>query len=216
MLRISGTGMQYKRWVYIMNYKELSDEAKEHAFEQFQSYAVSGDYDWWENTFCDWVTKLESLGIYTDNNQIHFSGFGSQGDGACFTGRINLKEFLEAHPEILRQNVDLYMSTVPFDISDEEAPQYEVFIDRYANSRYSHENTVRLDWNVFCGGDAEEARGIHECYMSNADEDIISTCREYMRQLYRELEAEYEYMQSMECFLESVDYKTFDEEGELT
>jgi hypothetical protein len=30
------------------------------------------------------------------------------------------------------------------------------------------------------------------------------------------LEKEYEYMQSMECFLEGVDYKDFDEEGELT
>ena len=199
-----------------MQYKNLSEAAQAYAYQMFKEYSVCGDHEWWENTFCEWVTKLEGLGIYTDNPQMFFSGFGSQGDGACFTGVINLKEFLEAHPDVLRQHVDLYMSTIPFDVSDGEAPEYEVFIDRHANSRYSHENTVRLDWNVFCGDDAEEARGIHECYMSNADEDIISTCREYMRQLYKDLEAEHDYQQSIDCFLESVDYKDFDEEGELT
>lgn len=199
-----------------MQYKELSEAAQAYAYQMFKEYSVSDDHEWWENTFCEWVTKLEGLGIYTDNPQMFFSGFGSQGDGACFTGVINLKDFLEAHPDVLRQHVDLYMSTIPFDISDEEAPQYEVFIDRYANSRYSHENTVRLDWNVFCGDDAEEARGIHECYMSNADEDIISTCREYMKELYKELEAEHDYQQSIDCFLEMVDYQDFNDDGSLS
>lgn len=213
MLRISGTGMQYKRWVYIMNYKDLTDEAKEHAFKMFQEYLDSGDDNWYENTFCEWVDKLECVGIHTDYHQMFFSGFGSQGDGACFTGRINLKVFLEAHPEILRQHVDLYMSTVPFDVSSEDFAEYVIKLTRLSNN-YNHENTVHIgEWDVNC---AEDKTEYFEFLLHEAEDDIEAQCREYMRQLYKDLEAEHDYQQSIDCFLESVDYKDFDEEGELT
>ena len=199
-------------------YKELSDTAKEHAFEQFQEYAVSGDYDWWENTMEYWVEKLEALGIHTSLEQMHFSGFGSQGDGACFTGSINLKEFLEAHPEILRQHVNLYMAVVPFDTRGAAWEYFDLELTRHGSTNYNHEKSVHLgswDLNILPELDNDEGED-YELYMMEADSDITEQCREYMRQLYRELEAEHEYWQSLECFLESVDYKDFDEQGDLT
>ena len=199
-------------------YKELSDTAKEHAFEQFQEYAVSGDYDWWENTMEYWVEKLEALGIHTSLEQMHFSGFGSQGDGACFTGSINLKEFLEAHPEILRQHVNLYMAVVPFDTRGAACEYFDLELTRHGSTNYNHEKSVHLgswDLNILPELDNDEGED-YELYMMEADSDITEQCREYMRQLYRELEAEHEYWQSLECFLESVDYKDFDEQGDLT
>ena len=203
-----------------MQYKELSDTAKEHAFERHQEYAQSNDYFWWENTFCEWVTKLEGLGIHTDNNQMFFSGFGSQGNGACFTGSINLKEFLEAHPEILRQHVNLYMAVVPFDTRGAACEYYDIELTRVlgTKSSYSHENTVQLgtwDLNILPELDDDEGED-YERYMMEAESDIEAQCRDYMKEIYRDLEKDYEYMQSMECFLEEVDYKDFDEEGELT
>jgi hypothetical protein len=206
--------MQYKRWVYIMNYKDLSDTAKEQAFKRHVEYAQSNDYDWWENTFCDWVTKLEGLGIHTDNNQMFFGGFGSQGDGACFTGAINLKDFLEAHPDVLRQHVDLYMSTVPFDTRGAACEYYDLELTRHGATNYNHENTVHIgEWDVNC---AEDKTEYFEFLLHEAEDDIEEQCREYMKEIYRDLEKEHEYRQSMECFLDSVDYKDFDEEGELT
>ena len=200
-----------------MQYKELSDEAKEHAFERHQEYAQSNDYFWWESTEEYWAEKLEGLGIYTDTNKMHFSGFYSQGDGACFTGEIDLKVFLEAHPDVLRQNVDLYMSTVPFDTSSENFAEYVIKLTRLSNN-YNHENTVHIgEWEVYCGDEYNnEVREEFEFLFCEAQDAIEEQCREYMRQLYKDLEAEHDYQQSIECFLESADYKDFDEQGDLT
>ena len=201
-----------------MQYKDLSDTAKEHAFERHQEYAQSNDYFWWESTEEYWAEKLEGLGIYTDTNKMHFTGFHSQGDGACFTGSINLREFLEAHPEILRQHVNLYMSTVPFDTRGAACEYYDIELTRVGGSHYNHEKSVHLggwDLNILPELDTEEDEDYERLFI-DAESDIEDQCRDYMKELYKDLEAEHEYMQSMECFLESVDYKDFDEEGELT
>lgn len=203
-----------------MQYKELSDTAKEHAFERHQEYAQSNDYFWWESTEEYWAEKLEGLGIYTDTNKMFFSGFGNQGDGACFTGSINLREFLEAHPDLKKEHAKLYMAVIPFDHRGAACEFYDVELSRIlgTKSSYSHENTVQLgswDLNILPELDNDEGED-YELYMMEAETDITEQCREYMRQLYRELEAEHDYQQSIECFLEEVDYKDFDEEGELT
>ena len=201
-----------------MQYKNLSDTAKEHAFEQFQEYAVSGDYDWWENTMECWVEKLEALGIHTSLEQMHFSGFYSQGDGACFTGRINLKQFLEAHPDLKKEHAKLYMAVIPFDTRGAACEYFDLELTRHGSTNYNHEKSVHLgswDINILPEYDTEEGED-YERLIIDAEADIEWQCREYMKELYKELEAEHDYQQSIECFLESVDYKDFDEEGELT
>lgn len=77
---------------------ELSERAKQKAREKY----TSGDYlvdEWWDGVYEDAVRIGQMLGIeigattrvstkgrnYTTTN-IWFSGFGSQGDGACFDG----------------------------------------------------------------------------------------------------------------------------------
>lgn len=201
-----------------MQYKDLTDEAKEHAFERHQEYAQSNDYYWWESTMEYWVEKLEALGISTSLEQMHFSGFGSQGDGACFTGSINLREFLEAHPDLKKEHAKLYMAVIPFDGRGAACEYFDLELTRHGSTNYNHEKSVHLgswDINILPEYDTEEGED-YERLIIDAEADIEWQCREYMRQLYKDLEAEHEYQQSIECFLESVDYKDFDEEGELT
>ena len=201
-----------------MQYKELSDTAKEHAFERHQEYAQSNDYYWWESTMEYWVEKLEALGIHTSLEQMHFSGFGSQGDGACFTGSINLKDFLEAHPDLKKEHAKLYMAVIPFDGRGAACEYFDLELTRHGSTNYNHEKSVLLgswDLNILPELDTEEGED-YERLIIDAEADIEWQCRDYMKELYRDLEKNYEYMQSMECFLESVDYKDFDEEGELT
>lgn len=79
-------------------FEELSERAKDKAREEY----TSGDYpghDWWDGVYEDAVHMGQMLGIeigatthvstkgrnYTTTN-IWFSGFGSQGEGACFDG----------------------------------------------------------------------------------------------------------------------------------
>jgi hypothetical protein len=202
----------------IMQYKELSEAAQVHAFKMFQEYMSLGDYGWWENTMGYWVEKLEALGIYTSLEQMHFSGFGSQVDGACFTGSINLKQFLEAHPDLKKEHVKLYMAVIPFDGRGAACECFDLELTRHGSTNYNHEKSVHLggwDLNILPELDDDEGED-YERLIIDAEADIEGQCREYMKELHRDLEKDYEYLQSMECFLEDVNYKDFDEEGELT
>jgi hypothetical protein len=200
-----------------MQYKELSDTAKEHAFKRHVEYAQSDDYYWWETVMEDWVDRLSAVGISTSLEQMHFSGFHNQGDGACFTGSINLREYLEAHPDLKQEHIKLYMAVIPFDHRGAACEYYDINLTRDSGSNYSHDKTVHLgswDLNILPEYDTEEGED-YERLFEDAEADIEWQCREYMKEIYRELEKEYEYMQSMECFLEEVDYKDFNEDGEL-
>jgi hypothetical protein len=200
-----------------MQYNELTDEAKEHAYQEFKEYRTTDTY-WWEPVMEDWVERLQGVGIPTSIEQMHFSGFHSQGDGACFTGSINLREFLEAHPDLKKEHAKLYMAVIPFDHRGAACEYYDIELTRHGSTNYNHEKSVHLgswDLNILPELDDEEGEDYERLFV-DAEADIEWQCREYMKELYRELEAEHDYQQSIECFLESVDYKDFNEQGELT
>ena len=53
------------------------------------------DAFWYEPIIDDWALELEKRGF--EQVRILFSGFGSQGDGACFEARINTAVYLSTH-----------------------------------------------------------------------------------------------------------------------
>ena len=67
--------------VKIYKFNELSKEAQEKAIEKHRHHDVEG-IDWWDCVYYDWKEKLNGKGFLTP--EIYFSGFCSQGDGACF------------------------------------------------------------------------------------------------------------------------------------
>ena len=66
----------------VYQFNELSDEAKDKAIENYRQAGF--DYEWWNYIFEDAKRMGVLMGITVDN--IYFSGFSSQGDGACFEG----------------------------------------------------------------------------------------------------------------------------------
>jgi len=193
-----------------MQYNELSDEAKERAFESFKNREIY-DNHWAHWVFDDWVERLEDVGITTSPDQMIYSGFHSQGDGASFTGYVELKTFLEAHPDVKARHSELYLSTIPFDKLSDDYAGYTLNLQRTQHHHYCHENTITLDWEIWTND-----VGKFDKVMTDAEPDILEQCRGYMRQLYRELENAYEYEQSLDCFLEMVDYQDFEEDGSLS
>lgn len=92
----------------VYQFSELSDKAKETAREWFRTSAL--DYEWWDSVYEDAAQCAAILGIdiaarnqkcvyvgkprreWTDRSPaIYFSGFSSQGDGACFEGSYTPK-----------------------------------------------------------------------------------------------------------------------------
>lgn len=202
----------------MMNYKDLSDSAKEHAFNKFQEYGIGDNFHFQvEGIIENHRDMLETKGLY--DLVFDYSGFGGQGDGACFTCSIDLKDFLDAHPEIRNNHRELYIAVIPFDGEEPACNYFDIHITKFVGrSSYSHENTVHLgNWNL-------EVHPVHdlvdgedyEKLFVNAEEDIEEQCRDYMRQLYRELKYAYTYSTSLEAFLEVADFQDFNEQGDLT
>ena len=88
-----------------MQYKDLTDSAKECAYQQFQDTTYSFNDFQVEDILEDYRDMLETKGLY--DLVFGYSGFHSQGDGACFTGDINLRDFLEAHLSIREAHPEL-------------------------------------------------------------------------------------------------------------
>lgn len=184
----------------VYEFDELSDDAKEKAREWYREGAL--DYEWWDGVFESAKTAGACLGITVDN--IYFSGFSSQGDGACFVGtyayrkgwRAALRaEFGEATLEPLE--------AIGQSLQD---AQKRVFYRGTADVRktshyYEHENTVRIE----CDPDDGE--------LADA---LTDTLRDFMRWIYRELEKEYDWLNSDEQVDEAIEANeyTFTADGE--
>jgi hypothetical protein len=73
---------------------ELAPDIREKVITKYRDINV--DYDGWHDFVLeDWKQKLENLGYI--NPEILYSGFWSQGDGACFTCTVDLDKWLKSH-----------------------------------------------------------------------------------------------------------------------
>ena len=68
--------------INVYSFDELSEQAKEKAREWFRAGTL--DYEWWDGVFEDAKRVGALIGIGIDD--IRFSGFWSQGDGASLSG----------------------------------------------------------------------------------------------------------------------------------
>ena len=114
-----------KQTIEVYEFSELGKEAKEKARDEFrQSYL---DYDWWEVIYEGIMEKAEEYGITLEDEDIQFTGFWSQGDGASFVSKeINNYKFAEKAGIKVDKKV---LDTI------------ELYIDRTIMN-YSHENSV--------------------------------------------------------------------------
>ncbi len=184
----------------IYSFDELSAQAREKAVEHFQEYNSYLDYDWHGDTIDDFKTILELIGYY--DITCYFSGFHSQGDGACFSARFErnkrclekVKSYCPKEEEILNI-VEQIQSEIPL------REKYEI----KHSGHYYHEYCT----NVYYLGDNNKAEQL--------DERFLELSRKLMGILYESLNDEYDYLNSSESIIEHIkanDYE-FTEDGTL-
>lgn len=184
--------------VVVYKFDELDDSAKETARNWYREGAL--DYEWWE--FEDTKTIAIILGIGIDN--IFFSGFSSQGDGACFEGEYHYeKGSVAAIKKYAPQDTTLHQ--IAMDLQTVQRPSfYKLSATVKHRGHYYHENCTEID--VYRVDD----------YASIEEHDaIVEALRDFMRWIYRQLESEYEYQMSDECVDEMIqcnEYE-FNEDG---
>lgn len=190
--------------IELFSYSELSDSAKESARQWCREGAL--DYDWWDGVFEDAKTIGALMGIEIED--IYFSGFCSQGDGACFTGCYSYeKGGAKAVRDYAPQDAELHRIARELQ-NQQRACFYQLSARIEHSGRYSHSGCTRISVCDDRDGDYAEA---------SIDEDLTQTLREFMDWIYHQLEREYEWLMSDEQVVESIEVNdyTFTEDGKL-
>ena len=213
--------MPSTRGYEVFQFDELSEHAKERAREWYREGAL--DYEWWDYVYDDFTTVATALGFEIEERTrgkrsercIWFSGFCSQGDGACFEGvwraencRLEkLAEYLgdlSQHPD--RKFVQIAQGLWEF---AQAHPTYHATIKHTGHYHHSHS----VSFNVEECRETEE--GEEDIATLESEEDFSDLARDLMNWLYRSLESEHDYQLSDDVVDETIRINeyTFTEDG---
>ena len=195
--------------VYDVKDLKKNEELKELVIEK--NYDLNVDNDWWsESTLETWKDILSTMGFY--DSCIMFSGFCSQGDGACFTTdfysyekgfitklKTKFPKWNELH-EVAKSLQKAYQKT-----------KYQAYGKITHSGMYYHEMSTNIkvlqDFKEYGEGWVKEE-------IATLFEDVLVDINKL---IYKHLQEDYEYLTSEEAIMETIesnDY-TFDEDGKL-
>jgi hypothetical protein len=201
----------------LYQFDELSDKAKEKAREWWRA-GQADDTFWTECVTDDAKECFRLIGFAVKD--IYFSGFSSQGDGACFTGNWRasavkpgkLQEHAPQDAELHRIAAEVQRIAAAF-------PDASACLTHRGN--YCHEQSIAVDVELnppeYDDGMARTQAEWAAIGKAAApfEEDLIEAARDAMRWVYRTLEKEWEYQNADEQVDENIrahEYE-FTEEG---
>lgn len=186
----------------VYQYNELSDDAKQKAREWFRESSIGDDY-FTENVYDDAAdmadifgldirTRRTGTGNYKPN--IYYSGFSSQGDGACFEGKYQYKAgALKAIKHAAGQDTELHRIVQAL-----QTAQRRVFYKASASTKhrghYYHSGCMTVDIEL------ENDNSL----LSEIEDDITQALRDFADWIYKQLEKEWEYQDSDEAVEENI------------
>ena len=140
----------------------------------------------WHESATDWFVEIgAAIGFEISN--VYFSGFWSQGDGACFGGKLTYRKGWRA------ALAEVCSDSEVVEIAERwQALQKRVFYSLYASVKqsghYQHEYCTSFD--------IEDSRDSWRELPSGAEDECEDIARDLMRWMYRQLESEYEYQRA--------------------
>jgi len=198
--------MSHTKTITLYTIDELDKTTRDKALDNLRVNYL--DYDWWDLLFDDFKTVGKLIGI--DIDDIYFSGFGSQGDGACFTGSYAYnKGALKAIKEYAPNDKELHDIAKTLQVI-QKPYFYKLTAVVSHRGHYCHEQCNDID--VY-----KDDGCIYSSIPNKAQEDLSYELRSYMKWMYGALEKEYYYLLSDEAMIENCqtnDY-LFSESGEL-
>lgn len=169
----------------VYTFDELNDAAKECARQWFRDGAF--DYEWYDCVYEDATECLKLAGFIVD--KIYFSGFSSQGDGACFEGSWSAA------------------NTKPVKAMKQHAPQDKALHEIAATMREIAKRDRTASMSVKHRGHYEHSGCTEfsiDCVKEDTEDQIIQSSREAMDWIYKQLEREYDYQNADEQVDESI------------
>lgn len=209
----------------VFKLSELSDRAKETARD---AYRLQNRHDdWWNYVYEDAVECGRLIGINIDTHSvklhggttrdepsIYFTGFWSQGDGACFTGTYSatdndpvhaIENYVNADSDLIPIAKELALLQVTTRLKNGGSLEGRII----TSGRYSHSGTMD------CSADYVDVDGEAEQVSEQVEKDLTALMRRFADWIYSQLEAEDEYLNSDECIDEHLADDEFDEDGSM-
>jgi len=187
-------------------FSELSNEAQEKALEKYYDWNVSDDF--WHECVIDDVKEIGKI-IGIDIENVYFSGFSSQGDGACFEGDYEYKKgafkALKAYAPKEYELHDIVKAL--------QELQRKNFYRLSANVKHRGHYNHEMCTDIQVWSDNESMEGAND----EAHDGIQELLRDFMHWIYKRLESDFDYLTSEETLREyftDSDYE-FTEDGKL-
>lgn len=161
----------------LYKFEELPQESKDRVQQKHAEYLYE---DWYEYTY-DYMKEIGHI-IGIDIHNIYFSGFWSQGDGACFIGNYS---YNAGNLNKLKKNYS--QETDIIEIADQLLQIQKKYNYRITStiarnhSHYSHENSVNV----------ESVKHNDEPISDNDDLKIEIQMKKFMKIIYNKLEEQY-------------------------
>lgn len=188
-------------------FSELTEDNQRKIVEKRRDWDVQDD--WWDFIYTISIGIGKALGV--EIQDIEFSGFSCQGDGARFRGTYTpRRDMIEALN--LEQPNDVVLLRIAESIAEVQE-RYDWALGckiKFANwGNYAHDGNTEFEFSEI-GWDVEG----EQLWAAEADETALcKALRSFMRWIYKQLEKEYEYLTSDEHLLEL--FKDLDDEFEV-
>ena len=173
---------------------ELSDDAKDKARGWYRE--VGFDFDWYDAVYEDFERICAILGVSLTTRsarlfgggvrakpRIWFSGFWSQGDGACFEGHYrHAKAAAKQIRAYAPQDAELHLIAESL-LAVQRRNFYQLHATITHRGRYYHEYSMAIS--------VERDSRTEQDMTHGAEDIVIKAMRDLSRWLYRQLEREY-------------------------
>jgi len=192
-------------------YEEWKEEGRKDILEKIieKNRDMNVEYsDWYYPTIEDFCTRLEEKGFNIEKDDVRFTGFWSQGDGASFTGSINILTFLRKTKQLTKYRS--VVAKINDNIISDTVSIYQV------SYHYCHENTCSVDDIEVYNEDliSPKVQDLLDELYALLEETRYNLCKE----LYSDLETDYDSLISDESIIDTITANeyNFDEEGDLS
>lgn len=176
----------------VLKFNELNEDQKNKVISKLHD--INLDHDFLSDTIEQFKNDLETLGF--KNIKIEYSGFNSQGDGACFTGiysiptneetKSRFKKFTDNCGIVEFVKLANELMTLDFMGIEDDLDALEIY-KKDSLWRYSNSNTVKCNTEI-----------------------LDEWAKRYMDMIYKKLESEWEYMSSKEAIIETIEANDYE------
>ena len=203
----------------LQKFNTLPEKQRKELLDKYRDWNVEHS-DWWDCVYDNFKEDMAAVGIRVD--KMYFSGFWSQGDGACFEGAVDdWPLFLtnmghnDAALIYAAETFDWCFTCCPsnYRYYHHKSVSYggEINLPDHADDHYFVDRYV--EWGPDDIRTATMMANLCKYIFTSLYDEFVTVFENHMLDLYKRLYEEYEHLTSNEIILDSLDSNDYLEEA---